>query len=400
MAIVVPSLNTISETFVAAHIRCLAPERTVVLCEEGLGELALATHVFGPGRAAKPWPLRKLLGLADLMRTGIRFSLDFAQEAASMAFLREHRVRIVLAEYGPLGCRVAPLCERIGLPLFVHFHGYDASQRLRVGAYRRAYRRLVGKTAAFFAPSQYLADKLAYIGIPRDHLHVIPCGVEPEAFPFAARPPDGQRVLAVGRLVDKKAPHLLIAAFADLAMSRPDATLEIIGDGPLMDRCRGEVHVRGLTGRVVLHGARSHGFVKQRMRAATVFAQHSVTASNGDTEGLPVAILEAMMSGLPVVSTRHAGIPEAVLDGETGLLVSEGDIVGMGRALEALLADPRLVRRMGHAGHSRAIGHFTHASSIARLRQVMRLDKARMDAPSQPRPERVRPLAREPFYEA
>jgi glycosyltransferase involved in cell wall biosynthesis len=287
----------------------------------------------------------------------------------------------------------------MGLPLFVHFHGYDVSQCTTLVSYQRAYRRLAGRTAAFIVPSQYLADRLAGIGIPRDHLHVVPCGVEPAEFPFAGRPADGQRVLAVGRLVDKKAPHLLIAAFAGAATSRPDAILEIIGDGPLMDRCRAEVEARDLAGRVVLHGPRPHAFVKERMRAATVFAQHSVTASNGDTEGLPVAILEAMMSGLPVVSTRHAGIPEAVLDGETGCLVDEGDVAGMGRAIEALLADPRRAGRMGEAGHARAIGHFTHAASIARLRRLMGLETESTDAPSESRLERATPAAREPLYE-
>lgn len=381
LAIATPTVNAVSETFIAAHLRHLAPGRTVVLCDQASGtdELGIPALTFGPGRAGKPWLARKLIGLDRYVRTGSRLSLEPPQEAACRAFLGDHDVGIVLAEYGPLGCRLAHLCERAGVPLFVHFHGYDASQLLAQRRFRHEYRRLATTAAGFVAPSRYLADRLIAIGFPADRVHVIPCGVDPEIFDASAATPQSGRILAVGRLVEKKAPHLLIAAFAIAAASRPDATLEIIGDGPLMERCRDEVRARGLAARVFLHGARPHAFVIKRMRKAAVFAQHSITAPDGDTEGLPVAVLEAMMSGLPVVATRHAGIAEAVIEGETGLLVDEGDVVAMARALEDLLAAPDRARRLGEAGRRRALAQFTRDASLARLREVIGV----ADAPNQ-----------------
>jgi glycosyltransferase involved in cell wall biosynthesis len=107
------------------------------------------------------------------------------------------------------------------------------------------------------------------------------------------------------------------------------------------------------------------------MQEANVFVQHSVTASDGDTEGLPVAILEAMASGLPVVSTWHSGIPEAVEDGVTGFLVAEGDWIAMGRAMLSLMEHPGRAQNMGQAGRNRVVGQFSSEISISRLRSVL-----------------------------
>ena len=109
------------------------------------------------------------------------------------------------------------------------------------------------------------------------------------------------------------------------------------------------------------------------MHRAAIFVQHSVTASNGDTEGFPVVIAEAMVSALPVVSTRHSGIPEGVVEGETGLLVAEGDVDGMGAALARLLADPSLAAKMGAAGRARALEKLDQNRARARLREILGL---------------------------
>ena len=112
------------------------------------------------------------------------------------------------------------------------------------------------------------------------------------------------------------------------------------------------------------------------MMSASIFVQHSVTAPNGDKEGLPVAILEAMSSGLPVVSTRHSGIPEAVEHGVTGFLVGEGDVNAMTEALITLYRNPDLRQTMGTAGRDRAVALFSRDTSLARLRNVIGLTPA------------------------
>jgi glycosyltransferase involved in cell wall biosynthesis len=129
-----------------------------------------------------------------------------------------------------------------------------------------------------------------------------------------------------------------------------------------------------LQDRVTLHGVQPSPVVADLMAKADIFLQHSATdPTNGDMEGLPVAILEAMARGLPVVSTRHAGIPEQVVEEETGFLVDEGDVDGMAKGILRLAIDPSLRQRMGQAGHRRAMENFTWEKNRDELRAVMGL---------------------------
>lgn len=126
-------------------------------------------------------------------------------------------------------------------------------------------------------------------------------------------------------MIEKKRPDITIRAFISATRNLPDAVLEVVGEGPLEAECRNIINASGMAQKVVLHGAQSHSFVREKLSEAEVFLQHSVTGADGDTEGLPTSIQEAMSCGAIVVSTRHAGIPEAVSDGETGYMVEEGD---------------------------------------------------------------------------
>jgi glycosyltransferase involved in cell wall biosynthesis len=180
-------------------------------------------------------------------------------------------------------------------------------------------------------------------------------------------------VLALGRLVEKKAPHLTVRAFAAAAAAHDHAHLDVVGDGPLRPLVEAAVAETGMQGRVTLHGALGREACAALMHRASVFVQHSVTAVNGDTEGLPIVVVEAMASGLPVVSTRHSGIPEAVEDGVTGHLVAEGDVAGMGAALGRLLADPARAAERGAAGNARFLAGFTQSATLARLRAALGL---------------------------
>lgn len=227
--------------------------------------------------------------------------------------------------------------------------------------------------AGVIAPSKFLASKLSAIGCARAKLHVVPYGVDPQRFMPTRRLP--QRILAIGRLVEKKAPHVTIEAFARVRRRFPQAQLDMVGEGPLADRCAALVRDLDVGDSVRMHGVQAHEFVTNLLQQASLFVQHSVTAPDGDTEGLPVVILEAMSAALPVVSTRHSGIPEAVEDGVTGLLVDEHDIDGMAAAMAQLLDDPALAAAMGMAGRGRVIEHFTQEQARDRLRAIMGLSR-------------------------
>lgn len=161
---------------------------------------------------------------------------------------------------------------------------------------------------------------------------------------------DSPRFLSVGQLKEKKGFGFLIEAYRMLAEQGVDFRAEIIGEGPLRKRLQEAVDRAGLEDRVQLRGALPHSDVKEAYRWADLFVLPCVTASDGDRDGIPNVILEAMASGLPVVSTRHSGIPEAVEDGTSGLLIPPADSVSLAAALARLAADPELRRQYGEAG--------------------------------------------------
>jgi glycosyltransferase involved in cell wall biosynthesis len=178
----------------------------------------------------------------------------------------------------------------------------------------------------------------------------------------------------VGRLVPKKDPLLSIQAFTEVARVQR-VELHVVGDGPLLQEARQLAVDLGIRKLVHFHGALGHTAVQEHFKHADIFLQHSRTdPQTGDTEGLPVAILEAMAHGLPVVSTNHAGIPEAVINGETGLLVEEGDLKGMVGSLLTLVSDTGLRQRLGSAARARTAAKFSWRTERRQLLKTLGLN--------------------------
>jgi glycosyltransferase involved in cell wall biosynthesis len=223
------------------------------------------------------------------------------------------------------------------------------------------------QAAAIIAVSREMVRRLVAMGAAPEKVHYNSCGVDCEEF-SAGDPARAEPVLlAVGRFVDKKAPHLTLAAFAEARRACPDARLRMIGDGPLLADCRQLVRDLGVEEAVVFLGSQPHHVVQEEMKRARAFVQHSIEAPSGDCEGTPVAVLEAGASGLPVIATRHGGIPDVVIEGETGLLVDEQDVSGMAAHMTTLLKDPSLAGRQGQAGRRRIQELFSMDRSLGRL---------------------------------
>jgi glycosyltransferase involved in cell wall biosynthesis len=165
-------------------------------------------------------------------------------------------------------------------------------------------------------------------------------------------------ILAVGQLKEKKGLTYLLEACAELRRRGHDFVCDIIGEGPLRPQLEAQVRAAGLDEVVTLHGALDHGAVIEHYRTAAVFALPCITAEDGDRDGIPNVILEAMAMELPVVSTSHSGIPEAVDDGISGLLVPQRDVPALTDALDRLLGDATGRRQMGEAGRDIAIDRF------------------------------------------
>ena len=282
------------------------------------------------------------------------------------------RADAVLAEFGPTGVAVMDACRQLDLPLFVHFHGFDISVRSVLEQYGAAYTAMFRRAAGLIVVSHAMRRKLIEMGAPPERVHYNPCGVDCESFDGASPSEAPPHVLAVGRFVEKKGPQLTLAAFAEVLRQYPEARLRMIGDGPLLVECQRLSRRLSIDHAVTLLGRRPHQAIAEEMRRARLFVQHSIEAASGDSEGTPVSILEAGASGLPVVSTRHGGIPDVVLDEETGMLVEEGDIEGMARRMLRLLRDPALAARLGGEARRRVRAHFSASLSIERLWAIIK----------------------------
>src|SRR5215470_6373759 len=181
---------------------------------------------------------------------------------------------------------------------------------------------------------------------------------------FSSKPP---LIIAVGRLIPKKGFGDLIRACALLAERGKSFRCEIIGEGPLEDQLRRQINELHLQNNVVLTGAKPQKELRRRLAAANVFVLPSVIDPDGGMDNLPTVIMEAMATALPVISTNIGGIPEMVVEDETGFLVQPGDAVALAHGIEKLIGDRLLAQRLGQAGYERAQRLFSIDKNVRAL---------------------------------
>jgi colanic acid/amylovoran biosynthesis glycosyltransferase len=312
-------------------------------------------------------------------RLGLRFSKRYpswvaerirkAGENHLASFIK--RTDVTLAEFGPVGVSLLRPCQIAKVPLVVHFHGFDVYDRRVLDQYQKDYQELFRSAAAFVVVSKAMSEQVVRLGAPREKVHVNSCGVDVLRFDAADAGSNPPHFLAIGRFVEKKAQFLAILAFERAIRQCPDIRLSLAGDGPLLDCCKQIVRALRLENAVEFLGVVSHDSVPAIMRRCRGFVQHSVTAPSGDSEGNPVAVLEAGAAALPVVSTKHAGITDTVAHGETGLLSEEADIDSMANHLVLLARDPNLASELGKKARVRIQNLFSMERSIQGLYAVL-----------------------------
>lgn len=361
LVLLCPEPAATSESFIRAHREWL-PFEVITLFRWR------APYLSEQGRwvALLPGVLRNLTDKLKLRRAselasawGVRLTARWLQTTGASA---------VLAEYGPLGAGIAAACQRAGLPLVVIFHGFDAYQHITLQTYGQAYQKLFASAAALVVVSAPMHEQLIQLGAPADRIVVNACGVAPSVFQEADPAATAPVFLSIGRFVGKKGPLHTIRAFAQVHRQLPTSQLTMIGEGPLLEQCQALAAELGVNHAINFLGSCSHAAVQAQMQHARAVVQHSLRCESGDQEGTPVALIEAQMAGVPVVSTRHAGIPAVVLDGTTGFLVEEGDVPAMAAAMLQLAQDPQLAAEMGRAARAHALEHHTmdrHINALA-----------------------------------
>jgi glycosyltransferase involved in cell wall biosynthesis len=387
LAIACRSFGVLSETFIHDHARLLAPNATILVCQEsdGSNKFGYPTHsnlCSASTRRGFRHRLSRALRIrwqtvSDPVRA--RWCVDFAFPKLStvdlerlVTFLKQYAPVSLLAEFGPMGVQLSKACAIAKIPLFVHFHGWDANILGESFSIRRDYHRLFKAAQAIIVTTGFLKERVLSLGCPEQKLRVCPCGVDTENFRPGPAVKD-ERILMVSRLVPQKGPEYSLASFAVVAKHHSNAVLEIIGDGPLRNRLQEQAAAYGISNRTIFFGERDHAFVKERMKQAALFIQHPITIKGEGVESLGLSILEAMASGIPVVTTRHGAITETVEHAVSGYLVDERDTLTMAEMMKQLLSHPAQAAAVGTAGRRRVIEQYNQDFAIERLRSILGL---------------------------
>jgi colanic acid/amylovoran biosynthesis glycosyltransferase len=357
-----------SETFVRDHLLSLERYEPTVLTGRLVPDGLTVPGI--PVRVATPQTVGARMRRAVDRRTGK--PVHHLRATALTSTVRRIRPHVLHAHFGADGAVARRAATVSGVPLVVTFHGYDVTTRANHphapgGAFALmtdTWSQLMRESAALIAVSRPLRDALVRRGADADKVRVIPCGVDTAALAFTPPPATGP-LLFVGRLVEKKGCADIIEALAGMPAPPP---LLVLGDGPL--RAELEALAARLRVEVCFEGMATSERVAEAMRTARLVVMPSRTAASGDTEGLPVVSLEAQAVGRSIVGYRHSGIPEAVLHGVTGDLVTEGDVPALAAAVLALLDDHDRLRRYAIAGRRHVEDHFELRACIGRVEDV------------------------------
>lgn len=286
-------------------------------------------------------------------------------------FLSKKRYDILYCHFGPNGLK-GVLLKKLGLTkakIVTSFHGYDITKYLQ-DYEKNPYKNLFDIGDLFLPISENWQNKLIDLGCDEQKIIVHRMGVDCNKFSLTPRYPsaDGQvRIVTIARLVEKKGVEYGIRAIAKLAKANQSIEYNIIGDGPLTSHLQEIIKKLGVESTVKLLGWKEQDEVIEILNNSHILLAPSVTSQDGDQEGIPVVLMEAMAMGLPVISTQHSGIPELVQDAVTGFLAPERDVDVLADKLNYLIEHPELWLKMGQAGRR----HIEEYYNIHKLNQQL-----------------------------
>lgn len=259
---------------------------------------------------------------------------------------------IIHCHFGPNG-EWGILLKRLGVKgkIITSFYGYDASAYIdddNIGIYKN----LFNYGDIFIVICNYIKNKLIKLECNENKIIKHPLGVDIEKFNFKKiqKSNNNINILTIARLVEKKGIEYSIKAVAKVIKKYPNLKYIIVGDGPLKDQLLCLISELGINEQVKILGWKAQNEIIELFKKSHIFVLASITAQNGDQEGTPTVLLEAQATGLPIISTFHSGIPEIVLDGQSGFLVPERDVDAMAGRLEYLIEHTEIWTEMGRAG--------------------------------------------------
>ena len=307
----------------------------------------------------------------------------YGREAATLQLLHLLHPFMNGVEYDVLHChfgnngRYGGRLKQLGVAgkLLVTFHGYDISRLLKHPDAKDYYQKVFDCADLLLPVSEYWRQRLIDLGADPARTVVHRMGIDLDNFPFQGRTlraGEPVRIFTTGRLVEKKGIEYGLRAVAEVLRRHPEWNIqyEIVGAGPLEAPLSALIDELDLRGCAQLVGPQTRDDIQRRMRSAHLCLLPSVTAEDGDQEGIPVSLMEAMATGLPVVSTCHTGIPELVKDGVSGQLAEERDVEGLADRIEHMIQHPELWPAMGQNGRAFVQEHHNNRLLIPELKRI------------------------------
>ncbi|HHT9113085.1 MAG: glycosyltransferase [Planctomycetes bacterium] len=265
---------------------------------------------------------------------------------------------IIQCHFGPNGT-LAVILRNIGViegKIVTTFHGYDISSYIKKNG-DDVYKNLFGEGDIFLPISERWKNTLIELGCDERKIFVHRMGIDTSKFLFSPRNhhDNGKvRLLTICRLVEKKGVRYAIRAVAKVLGRYPYLEYKIAGDGPLKIQLEDLIKELNIQDNVKILGWKNQEEIVELLKDTDILIAPSITGTDGEQEGIPVALMEALAQGLPVLSTQHSGIPELIRDGESGFLVREGDVDALAERLEFFLVHPEIWSKMGRAGREHA----------------------------------------------
>lgn len=348
------------------HVTGLKNFRPVVLTQKLEGEWSADRVELVP---RSPW---RFLARAAEKTTGRPWQISRGETERLIGILQATDCRLLHVFFGNVAVHLLPLLRECGLPVVVSFHGSDVAGSMASPGFSGAVAEMFQLADVVPCRSERLAERVGQLGGPQAKLRLMRT-ILPD-IPFTHRTPptdDTWRIVQAARLVPKKGLVAALRAFAAFTKVYPWSTFTIAGEGPLEEELRDLAAELEIEDRVEFTGFLSQESLQGLFSIAHIFLHPSETV-DGDAEGVPNAMLEAMAGGLPVVTTRHGGIPEVITDGKNGLLCAEKDPAALAEALLRLAADSDLYRMLSKQSALSVREQFSSERQVAAIEQIYR----------------------------
>lgn len=374
-----------SETFIFDLIKSLNNEKDIDLTVyggkkkhsiEGIKNLNVVSTGFAQKGLRISYKLYKLGQIIGGKGYGLKnwYQQRMADQALNRSIPSDKMPDVAYIDYGTSAVLTYRFLKHNNIPFIVHVHGYDITSALNDPVYKLELKKVFASASFMIAASNYIKRLLIMEGCPKEKISVIRYGIgthQIKPLPWKERLKTPPSILFLGRLTQKKHPIALLYAFSIVKGRIPDARLTIIGGGELEMEVKETIKKLNLQNHVHLHGVLSREQSFPILNRHWIYAQHSVTAKSGDQEGFAISLAEAALHEIPVVSTFHNGIPENVIDGETGLLVKEFDFEAMAEKIIYLIENPEIAEQMGKAGRKHILNLCEPELRISKIKELL-----------------------------